>query len=528
MAGQRAAIYLRVSTEEHREGEVRSYERQRSGSANGINGLVEQHKLNVVHEFIEEDGTSASRQSSNARPQWEAALAGLGFDYDVLVSEEISRASRKGIDDFQRIDKICRERDARFISSVIDTASNEWSLVGPLLFELAARETDQLSKRVTGGMNTIVAKGGWVGGKVPYLWNLHKTGDVNNPTFTLNEEVCSWFRIAAVKLLEGDSYKQIATYFNEQGFKNYKGQRWNRSGVQATFNGPAIKGQRNYNGQAICDADGKPIQYTPPAVDPALLSQIAAQHIKKSKPAKGQTRIDGIAPPPQASALLQMVWCICGHKMFQTDGNTKTKVHTFYGCDTCSPRNAVYQKPLEDYVALSAFNFINDLEAGSDLAATVLASMAERYTPGEQHRAKVASAELIETKHRLKKAYKANVLGHLDDEDFEEIKTAANDRIWDLEAEVSLIPPPALSLNDLWDFEENGPIGEGSVWASMSKHRKQDLLQSVITKVVIDLKDPDKSRLVASAPEGRVTIEFVQTATKTETLNKYTQLVEVS
>ena len=52
----RAAIYLRVSTEERREGEVRSYERQRSGSTNGINGLVEQHKLNVVHEFIEEDG----------------------------------------------------------------------------------------------------------------------------------------------------------------------------------------------------------------------------------------------------------------------------------------------------------------------------------------------------------------------------------------------------------------------------------------------------------------------------------------
>ena len=115
----RAAIYLRVSTEEHREGEVRSYERQRSGSANGINGLVDQHKLDVVHEFIEEDGTSASRQSTNARPQWEAALAGLGYDYDVLVSEEISRASRKGIDDFQRIDKICREREARFILSLI-------------------------------------------------------------------------------------------------------------------------------------------------------------------------------------------------------------------------------------------------------------------------------------------------------------------------------------------------------------------------------------------------------------------------
>ena len=74
----RAAIYLRVSTEEHREGEVRSYERQRSGSANGINGLIQQHNLTVVHEFIEKDGTSASRQSTNARPQWEAALAGHG------------------------------------------------------------------------------------------------------------------------------------------------------------------------------------------------------------------------------------------------------------------------------------------------------------------------------------------------------------------------------------------------------------------------------------------------------------------
>ena len=154
--------------------------------------------------------------------------------------------------------------------------------------------------------------------------------------------------------------------------------------------------------------------------------------------------------------------------------------------------------------------------------------MAERFTPGEQHRAKVASAELVEIKHRLSKLRKSYSLGEFDDEEWAEIQQVAKDRMWDLEAEVSLIPPPALSLNDLWDFEENGPIGEGSVWASMSKNRKRDLLQSVITKVVIDLKDPDKSRLVASAPEGRVTIEFVQPLTNTEEAEKTKHLLEVS
>ena len=502
--------------------------RQRLGCpniANGINGLIEQHKLDVVHEFIEEDGTSASRQSSNARPQWEAALAGLGYDYDVLVSEEISRASRKGIDDFQRIDKICRERDARFISSVIDTASNEWSLVGPLLFELAARETDQLSQRIKGGMSTIATKGGWIGGPTSFIWNMHPTGDVNNPAFSLNEDVCYWLRQAAVKIMEGESYQTIAQFFNENGFMNQSGNRWSSIALRSIFAKPAILGQRTYRGKIICGEDGEPIQFTPPVVDPDVMAQIRALHIRK-----GSLNKTGSGVNPQATRLLQIVECSCGGRMISFGGNKKDprNLRRFYRCNYCTPSNGVYGDELEDFVALSAFNFINNLEAGSDLAATVLASMAERYTPGEQHRAKVASAELIETKHRLKKAYKANVLGHLDDEDFEEIKTAANDRIWDLEAEVSLIPPPALSLNDLWDFEEHGPIGEGSVWASMSKNRKRDLLQSVITKVVIDVKDPAKSRLVASAPEGRVTIEFVQPPTKTEEVKKTNNLLEVS
>ena len=521
----RAAIYLRVSTEEHREGEVRSYERQRSGSANGINGLVDQHKLDVVHEFIEEDGTSASRQSTNARPQWEAALAGLGYDYDVLVSEEISRASRKGIDDFQRIDKICRERDARFISSVIDTASNEWSLVGPLLFELAARETDQLSKRVKGGMSTIAAKGGWVGGPIPFMWNIHRTGDVNHPTFSLNEDVCYWIRQAAIKLLEGESYNEVAQFFTDNGFMNHGGNRWSSKALRSIFYKPAILGQRQYKGNIICGEDGKPIQYTPPAIDPALMSQLRANHIRK-----GSLNKKGSGVNPQATRILQIVECCCGRKMVASGGNKNEprQRRSFYRCNLCTPSNAVYGEELEDIVALAAFQFISQLEPEADLTAAVLAAMAERFTPGEQHRAKVASAELVEIKHRLSKLRKSYSLGEFDDEEWAEIQQVAKDRMWDLEEEVSLIPPPALSLNDLWDFEKNGPIGEGSVWASMSTARKRVLLESVIEKVIVDVKDPAKSRLVASSPEGQVTIEFVQPLTKTEKAKKNNQLVEVS
>ena len=120
------------------------------------------------------------------------------------------------------------------------------------------------------------------------------------------------------------------------------------------------------------------------------------------------------------------------------------------------------------------------------------------------------------------------MMGEVDDEEWAEIQQVAKDRMWDLEAEVSLIPPPVLSLNDLWDFEENGPIGEGSVWASMSTARKRVLLESVIEKVVVDVKDPAKSRLVASAPDGRVTIEFVQPQTNAEKAKKTKNLLEVS
>ena len=291
-------------------------------------------------------------------PQWEAALAGLGYDYDVLVSEEISRASRKGIDDFQRIDKICRERDARFISSVIDTASNEWSLVGPLLFELAARETDQLSQRIKGGMSTIAAKGGWIGGPTSFIWNMHPTGDVNNPAFSLNEDVCYWLRQAAVKIMEGESYQTIAQFFNENGFMNQSGNRWSSIALRSIFAKPAILGQRTYRGKIICGEDGEPIQFTPPVVDPDVMAQIRALHIRK-----GSLNKRGSGVNPQATRLLQIVECSCGGRMISFGGNKKDprNLRRFYRCNYCTPSNGVYGDELEDFVALSAFNFINNL-----------------------------------------------------------------------------------------------------------------------------------------------------------------------
>ncbi len=82
--------------------------------------------------------------------------------------------------------------------------------------------------------------------------------------------------------------------------------------------------------------------------------------------------------------------------------NEPRQRRSFYRCNLCTPSNAVYGEELEDIVALAAFQFISQLEADSDLTTAVLSAMAERFTPGEQHRAKVASAELVEIKHRFR------------------------------------------------------------------------------------------------------------------------------
>ncbi len=71
--GQRAAIYLRRSAMDER-GDSRSIDYQREACEH----IAAQHGLDIVGEFDEGSGRSASHFKENERPEYDRALEGLG------------------------------------------------------------------------------------------------------------------------------------------------------------------------------------------------------------------------------------------------------------------------------------------------------------------------------------------------------------------------------------------------------------------------------------------------------------------
>jgi DNA invertase Pin-like site-specific DNA recombinase len=69
-----AALYLRKSNIDERAGDNRSITDQR----HDLERLAERHGLQIVEEYEEQVGTSASHIKNHARPEYDRALADMG------------------------------------------------------------------------------------------------------------------------------------------------------------------------------------------------------------------------------------------------------------------------------------------------------------------------------------------------------------------------------------------------------------------------------------------------------------------
>ena len=119
--GQRAAIYMRKSSTDDRAGDNRSIAEQ----SFECHAAAEREGLTVVKTYEEEVGVSASRFSTQARPQWELAVKELGVVYDVLISQAVDRNTRRGVSETGDLLKALEASGGRLIAldDGIDTTS---------------------------------------------------------------------------------------------------------------------------------------------------------------------------------------------------------------------------------------------------------------------------------------------------------------------------------------------------------------------------------------------------------------------
>lgn len=215
---ERAAIYIRVSTEEQKQGH--SLEAQESM----LKEFAEK-KGYEIYDVYSDGGYSGKNFD---RPQIQRLFSDLTNDrIDVILVWKVDRLSRNNTDVVSLIDNDLTTRNKKLIITSIDmdSSSPTGHMFISLLSTFARYERATIIDRVNAGMQKRAEKGYWNGGSILGYDSVDKQLVINEQESEIVREI---FKLRA----DGKGYKFIANTLNDRGIKTKKGK---------DFSIPAIK-----------------------------------------------------------------------------------------------------------------------------------------------------------------------------------------------------------------------------------------------------------------------------------------------
>jgi len=519
----RAATYLRKSSVDGRSGDNRSFTRQMAD----IEKILSDYE--IVAEFQERIGTSASHIANHDRPEWDKALAGLGYDYDVLIGSQIDRLSRQGISELVKIYEACEQgTGGRVLTTDWDSDSSEARILGPIIAELARAESTKLQERVLAGKKIQKDRREWLGGQAPFCWDItrDKSGEFH---YQIKTDRQAQVIEIATQFVQGANWTDLGDYARARDWEMPNGKRHWKGGTAwlRILEHSSMLGQRIIDGEIVKDDDGVPYQFTEPVLPPALYARVKAEIIKRKTLAK---RLPGRLQ--HNSALLSgfIVCATCNGKMtvHRPKRNTPGDHPWWYRCcDTYHLENdqqrtwTANAEEVNAVVSIEVMKLVGGLEPDSKLAAKLLRQVEQQINPSERTRRLEVDDNLIEVDDRLQTLNKKFLLGEIDQTQFNELQELATQTKRALLDELEELPPPATDMSVLLDWDsEAGPIGEGSLWASLNDHQKRDLISSLIERIEIDplFSGQGRRRKDAGTKElaDRIQIEWLHESNVTE------------
>ena len=169
---RRCAIYTRKSTDEGLDQEFNSLDAQREACAAYI--LSQRHEGWILHPELYDDGGYSG--GSLDRPALRQLLAAVkAGEVDVIVVYKVDRLTRS-LADFAKIVEVLDAVGASFVSvtQAFNTTSSMGRLTLNVLLSFAQFEREVTSERIRDKIAASKAKGMWMGGPVPFGYQLRE------------------------------------------------------------------------------------------------------------------------------------------------------------------------------------------------------------------------------------------------------------------------------------------------------------------------------------------------------------------
>ena len=203
-----AALYIRLSKEDEREGPSQSVQNQESL----LREFVRQHRLPVYDSYVD-DGWSGT---SFDRPAFQRMIADIeAKKVNMVITKDLSRLGRDYILTGHYMERYFPERQVRYISLLdgidtgVDSTANDITPFRAILNDLYAKD---ISKKIKSVKRDKQRKGQFIGGKPVYGYKMHPT---EKNKIVIDEKAAPVVRRIFDLALEGMSCRQIAAWLNE-------------------------------------------------------------------------------------------------------------------------------------------------------------------------------------------------------------------------------------------------------------------------------------------------------------------------
>lgn len=333
--GKRCAIYCRKSTDDGLEQDYNSLDAQRLSAEHYIASQAINNWV-ALEKHYDDGGFSGGNVN---RPALQELLQDVkAGKIDVVVVYKIDRLSRSLLD-FADLLQVFDEHKVTFVSATqqIDTGSSAGRMMLNILMTFAQFEREIISERIRDKMASSRKKGMWVGGAVPFGYQ------VQDKKLVVHPRDAQTVRFIYSRYMELGSVPHLARELQENLLVGPKGRIvWRHETIYRILSNPTYLGKVAYKGEIY---DGQ---------HDALIPEKLWQEVQGALACRTHTRCSNQEMTAMLGGLLHCGHCGCAMYPYYTQKKNGRR-YFYYRCGTSATTES-HKCPIKSIAA-------NDLDA---------------------------------------------------------------------------------------------------------------------------------------------------------------------
>jgi len=484
MAKKHVGIWVRVSTEDQKQGESPLHHEERGR----MYAKIQNYEVKEVYNLAGVSGKTVKDHPEARRMLYDIKRGHITG----LIFSKIARFARNTRELLDFAD-FFKQHNASLISleESFDTATPAGRLFFTFISAIAEWEREEIVSRINSSITVRAKMGKRLGGKVPfgYDWDGH--------TLVLHPEESIIRKLIFTLFLQEKRKKTVAKILNERGYRTRGDKKFYDTNVKRWLRDPLSKGLRRSNFTRKVMIDGKEqVEYkdesdwffheAPAIVSPEIWKQandiLDEQEKSKTKPLNRKTHI-----------FTRYIYCGCESRMSVHSNNTH------YRCTKKGCNNKIKRELIEQIYKEQLLNYVQDKDKITDYLKLSDTTLSDKEKLLETRKKKKESLT-----ERIEKVIELHIQGQIETEAFHQYHDEPYNQLKAIEMEILTLEAEIKALliqHDSVQVVMNEATNLYTNWDAFEQTQQRRLVEMITERITIGTDDTIDIKLFRLMPE---------------------------